>query len=408
MVKKITKNLDRLIPTKFLQNNKHQIDIHTMILINRNSETTSDQIEMHVERTLNVIIDTTENETPARNFRNEINYHEERDDTDRCNFFVRPDENQENTSTYFNRQNSSVRDQPELRENIGDTHNIVIESNYNSFTSKANSSMIESTNDVRISSKYTDTAFSLKTFSLVSLKNFHVGKEQNEQLESELRFLKTQRKLNDKYRCKNVMKYHEAFSARSEMGITIATDFFRFGSLQYWIDQSPKKHTYGFQQSPYVFPEKRLMLNWIASIVKDVLTGLRFLHSKYRIAHLDLQPKNIFIANDGRAVISNFGSSQQLSSNRLNYSDEISQHIEECSILCMSPERLQQSSKCGIKSDIWSLGMTLVACALGKRLIDLEDLIWDIHSNQNGTKKLFEVRYLQIICCNFLSMFLNL
>ena len=376
----------------------------TMILINRNNEATSNQIEIHVERNFNVIVDTTENETPARNFRNESRYHEERDDTERCSFFVRPDEDQENYP-YNDRQNFPARDQSEFRENLGDTHNIIVQGRFNSYNSKEKSPIIRSENEIGFSSKCSDTAISLKTFSLVSLKNFNIGKERNDQLESELRFLKTQRELNDKYRCKNVMKYHEAFSARNEIGITIATDFFRFGTLQYWIDQSLKKHTYVQHQSPYVFPEKRLMLNWIASIAKDVLNGLKFLHSKYCIAHLDLQPKNIFIANDGRAVISNFSSSQQLDSNRLNYSDEVCQDIQECSILCMSPERLQQSSKCGMKSDIWSLGMTLVSCALGKRLIDLEDLIWDIHSNQKGTKKLFEVRHLKILVVILSTLF---
>lgn len=107
-------------------------------------------------------------------------------------------------------------------------------------------------------------------------------------------------------------------------------------------------------QSGGPVPEKIL-----AQIARDVLRGLIHLHHDRRIVHRDIKPANILIGLDGTAKLSDFGISK--------YVDNT---LAICATYCgtavyMSPERIENQPY-SFAADIWSLGLALLECSLGR------------------------------------------
>mmetsp|Transcript_431 Transcript_431/g.1222 ORF Transcript_431/g.1222 Transcript_431/m.1222 type:complete len:221 (-) Transcript_431:75-737(-) len=101
-------------------------------------------------------------------------------------------------------------------------------------------------------------------------------------------------------------------------------------------------------------PEK-----YLAEISRQVLLGLLYLHKERRILHRDIKPSNLLLNQNGEVKITDFGVSGQLANS-----------VSKCvswvgTITYMSPERIS-GQKYGYDSDIWSLGLSLVECALGR------------------------------------------
>ncbi|KAF4665634.1 hypothetical protein FOL47_004488 [Perkinsus chesapeaki] len=101
----------------------------------------------------------------------------------------------------------------------------------------------------------------------------------------------------------------------------------------------------------------RLPEDVLFSVAKDCCVGLDYLHNTLKLIHGDLKPANILMSSSGVAKISDFRvSSAQVAGRR------------EChgTLLYMSPEELRGEGGCGYLSDVWSLGLTLLECALGR------------------------------------------
>ncbi|KAK1257600.1 Mitogen-activated protein kinase kinase 2 [Acorus gramineus] len=95
------------------------------------------------------------------------------------------------------------------------------------------------------------------------------------------------------------------------------------------------------------------------SIQAKVLKGLIYLHHQKHIIHRDLKPSNILINHRGEVKITDFGVSAIV---------ENSSGLRDTFIGTynyMSPERISASAY-GKRSDIWSLGLTLLECATGR------------------------------------------
>ena len=120
-------------------------------------------------------------------------------------------------------------------------------------------------------------------------------------------------------------------------------------------------------------------LDWIRSVARDVLKGLSHMHTVLEIGHLDLKPSNVLISSEGRASLSDFGTARDLSPSRgaapLSGGEEDS---PLGTINYMSPERLLGKSNCDVRSDIWSAGMTILACCLGGHPLGSAGLFWDV------------------------------
>uniref|UniRef100_A0AC35GY18 Protein kinase domain-containing protein n=1 Tax=Panagrolaimus sp. PS1159 TaxID=55785 RepID=A0AC35GY18_9BILA len=106
--------------------------------------------------------------------------------------------------------------------------------------------------------------------------------------------------------------------------------------------------------------EKPLTDKQIAPIIRQVVQGLIFLHSK-NVIHRDLKASNILLTSDGIAKIADFGVSVILSN-----SDEGSNTFIGTPHW-MSPEVIRCETMTNIpynsKTDIWSLGITCIEMA---------------------------------------------
>eukprot|EP01138_Halocafeteria_seosinensis_P013037 gb/GECG01013315.1/.p1 GENE.gb/GECG01013315.1/~~gb/GECG01013315.1/.p1 ORF type:complete len:580 (+),score=74.86 gb/GECG01013315.1/:1-1740(+) len=95
----------------------------------------------------------------------------------------------------------------------------------------------------------------------------------------------------------------------------------------------------------------------IAAVAYPILRGLLFLHEN-NIYHRDLKPENVLLNSDGEVKLVDFGIA------RANDSDQMVQ-TGAGTRKYMSPERLHgypYDSSC----DLWSFGLTMMYCALGR------------------------------------------
>lgn len=96
----------------------------------------------------------------------------------------------------------------------------------------------------------------------------------------------------------------------------------------------------------------------LANITTQVLKGLVYLHKSIHLIHRDIKPSNLLLNTQGKVKIADFGVSGQLA-------HTLSQAVTWVgTVTYMSPERIS-GKPYSFDSDLWSLGLTLVECALG-------------------------------------------
>ncbi|WWC86308.1 uncharacterized protein L201_001181 [Kwoniella dendrophila CBS 6074] len=95
----------------------------------------------------------------------------------------------------------------------------------------------------------------------------------------------------------------------------------------------------------------------VGKIAEAVLHGLIYLYDVHRIIHRDIKPSNILANTNGEIKICDFGVSGELINSIANTFVGTSTY--------MSPERIQ-GAPYTIKSDVWSLGISLIELALGR------------------------------------------
>eukprot|EP00244_Chara_vulgaris_P005667 TRINITY_DN2202_c0_g1_i1.p1 TRINITY_DN2202_c0_g1~~TRINITY_DN2202_c0_g1_i1.p1 ORF type:complete len:361 (-),score=51.76 TRINITY_DN2202_c0_g1_i1:719-1801(-) len=104
---------------------------------------------------------------------------------------------------------------------------------------------------------------------------------------------------------------------------------------------------------------RRIPELYIAAITRQVLHGLWYLHKEVHIIHRDIKPSNLLVNLQGDVKISDFGVSVVLA----NSMGQCASFVGTCTY--MSPERINGGTY-GYDCDIWSLGLSLMECALGR------------------------------------------
>jgi len=169
--------------------------------------------------------------------------------------------------------------------------------------------------------------------TIMARKNIHV--ETQPQVKKQiLRELKILHDCNSSY----IVSFYGAFL--SEGDVCVCMEYMDVGSL----DAIYRKH------GPVPLPV-------LGKITHAVLEGLVYLYDALRIIHRDVKPSNILINSVGQIKICDFGVSGVLINSIANTFVGTSHY--------MSPERIQGGAY-SVKSDVWSLGITLQELALGR------------------------------------------
>ncbi|THH30045.1 hypothetical protein EUX98_g4156 [Antrodiella citrinella] len=95
----------------------------------------------------------------------------------------------------------------------------------------------------------------------------------------------------------------------------------------------------------------------VGKVALAVLEGLTYLYDVHRIIHRDIKPSNILFNSKGQIKICDFGVSGELINSIADTFVGTSTY--------MSPERIQ-GAQYTVKSDVWSLGISLIELALGR------------------------------------------
>jgi serine/threonine protein kinase len=104
--------------------------------------------------------------------------------------------------------------------------------------------------------------------------------------------------------------------------------------------------------------EKVLRESTIRSLFDEILRGLRVVH-QHKMLHLDIKPANIFITNDNRAVLLDFGAARDV----LNKQGEFTRPMYTPGFA--APEMYRRDNAVGPWTDIYSIGATIYACMCG-------------------------------------------
>ncbi|EIW81215.1 kinase [Coniophora puteana RWD-64-598 SS2] len=95
----------------------------------------------------------------------------------------------------------------------------------------------------------------------------------------------------------------------------------------------------------------------VSKVALAVLEGLTYLYDVHRIIHRDIKPSNILCNSEGQIKICDFGVSGELINSIADTFVGTSTY--------MSPERIQ-GAQYTVKSDVWSMGISLIELALGR------------------------------------------
>ncbi|KAI9833630.1 MAG: hypothetical protein M1819_003583 [Sarea resinae] len=102
----------------------------------------------------------------------------------------------------------------------------------------------------------------------------------------------------------------------------------------------------------------------LGKIAEAVLGGLTYLYNVHRIMHRDIKPSNVLVNSRGNIKLCDFGVSGELVNSIADTFVGTSTY--------MAPERIQ-GAKYSVKSDVWSVGLTLMELAIGRFPFDSSD-----------------------------------
>jgi mitogen-activated protein kinase kinase len=95
----------------------------------------------------------------------------------------------------------------------------------------------------------------------------------------------------------------------------------------------------------------------LGKIAEAILAGLTYLWKSHHIMHRDIKPSNVLVNSRGNIKLCDFGVSSELEGSVADTFVGTGTY--------MAPERIQ-GAQYTVKSDVWSVGLTLMELAVGK------------------------------------------
>lgn len=96
----------------------------------------------------------------------------------------------------------------------------------------------------------------------------------------------------------------------------------------------------------------------IQSLFEEILNGLRIVH-QHRMLHLDIKPANIFVTDDDRAVLIDFGAAREVINHEINFVRPM------YTPGFAAPEMYRRKADLGPWTDIYAIGACMFVCMLG-------------------------------------------
>ncbi len=140
---------------------------------------------------------------------------------------------------------------------------------------------------------------------------------------------------------------------RENETVYMVMNFLRGASLQeYIVLARGKKH------------HKVLRESTIRSLFDEVLRGLRIVH-QHKMLHLDIKPANVFITDEDRAVLIDFGAAREV----LNKEASFIRPMYTPGFA--APEMYKRDNNLGPWTDIYAIGACMFACMTGQSPADV-------------------------------------
>jgi serine/threonine protein kinase len=196
----------------------------------------------------------------------------------------------------------------------------------------------------------------LETMTLVAVKIINIfEKSKRRQMVHELASLNdiTLEKSNP-----NIVGFIDAFTNAEDGTVGLIVEYMDGGSLEDIVQQG------GCGDEDV-----------LASMSKQMLTGLKFLHEDCHQLHRDIKPANVLINGAGDVKISDFGIAKNVKTSDEEKMSEAKTFVG--TLTFMSPERINGGNY-GYGADVWSLGLTILTTALGKLPLETEGGYWSV------------------------------
>ncbi|KAL4106005.1 hypothetical protein PRIC1_004059 [Phytophthora ramorum] len=179
--------------------------------------------------------------------------------------------------------------------------------------------------------------------------------------------------------CPELVCLYDAFMNPNEGNVSIVVEYMDGGSLQDIVDT-------GGCTSEVV----------LSNISLRVLKGLTFLHSTHQL-HRDIKPSNLLINHFGDVKVSDFGIVREMESSMAKATTFVG------TLTYMSPERIA-SEEYSYKSDVWSFGLSIMTCALGKFPYSSRGGYWELlHMIRNEPPPRLPEGEFSDLFCDFLD-----
>ncbi|KAK7455734.1 MAP kinase kinase (MEK) [Stygiomarasmius scandens] len=142
-----------------------------------------------------------------------------------------------------------------------------------------------------------------------------------------------------------IVSSYGAYLDGDGVNMCICLEFMELGSFD---------NIYKSPSSPLKGP---IPIRIVKRVAESVLEGLVYLYQECGVIHRDIKPSNILLSSSGAIKLCDFGVSGELVNSFANTFVGTSVY--------MSPERIQ-GAEYSVKSDVWSLGITLIELAHGR------------------------------------------